>query len=115
MNPCINCKTRDVVYSIRCMEGECKNTSTRYIGETSHSIAERIDEHWREYNDMEPTSLLFQHAKDRHLGKIDNIQARIISKHMIDLMLRHIKGTICKQANVKTNRSINKKNSSIPF
>uniref|UniRef100_A0A0L8HLM0 Cadherin domain-containing protein n=1 Tax=Octopus bimaculoides TaxID=37653 RepID=A0A0L8HLM0_OCTBM len=38
--------TRNVVYSIRCIEAACKN-----IGETSRSIAERLNKHLRQYDD----------------------------------------------------------------
>ena len=58
INPEINCKRRDVVYRIRCLDDGCIIIPENYEGETSRSIGERVNEHWRKYIDKDRKSIL---------------------------------------------------------
>ncbi|XP_052825841.1 uncharacterized protein LOC128248506 [Octopus bimaculoides] len=90
-SPGINCKTRNVVYRISCMDGDCKNGNTAYIGEMARSLTERVNEHWRDYKNHKQTSVLYQHAKEQHSGVLDLINIEILSSHPDDALLRQIK------------------------
>ena len=102
INPDINCKLRGVIYRIRCLEDRCIIVPENYEGETSRSIGERVGEHLRKYNEKDPKSILYQHAKEKHNGVLPNINVEIISICRSDPMLRQVTESVCIRENNPT-------------
>lgn len=84
INSGINCRARNIVYSIRYIEETCND------GETFRNIVERINEHLRQYDNKKQSSILYQHTKDQHEGAFDGIDFHIFSKLPQDPSFRQI-------------------------
>ena len=57
----INCSTRGCVYEIKCEEYERK-----YVGQTSRSMYERMNEHFDDWAGRREKSMLLQHSQEFH-------------------------------------------------
>jgi hypothetical protein len=88
----LNCKSREVVYKISCGEKgeECKGVD--YIGETSRSIAERFDEHFKMMNsECEATrkkSFIHEHVETVHNGTPPPLNVEILASCVGDPSMR---------------------------
>ena len=84
----VKCSKREVVYKIQCKT--CKGKKGVYIGETSRSIKERLNEHYTKINNMDSSSVFIQHMKEEHGGLIQELEVKIISTHPTDPTSRQI-------------------------
>lgn len=57
INRGINCRPRYVVYCIKIIEGACIDMNITYIEKTSRSIAEELNENFRQYDDKKQYSI----------------------------------------------------------
>jgi len=81
------CKTREVVYKATCqgknVKGiECKNVF--YEGETSRSVGERFEEHYRNIEStcekVKKTSFLYDHIQKEHNGEVPPLKVEIVAR-----------------------------------
>ncbi len=79
----INCKTRDVVYELK-----CKTCSENYVGETSDSIKERTSEHLYACRMRSKDSVFYKHFSQKHNGNENELQIEILGRCSGDAMLR---------------------------
>ena len=95
-NKKVNCKKRDTVYKLSCngshdgQNGEVGN----YIGESSRSICERVEEHVLRYDNCDPKSVLYNHIKDAHRCEKQTFNVEILANHPGDPMLRQVREAI---------------------
>ena len=94
-NPKINCKTRDVVYGIKCL-GCTENDQIEgtYIGETARSIGERASEHLVKYEQNEKNSVFYKHMLDRHDSIPQDINVDTLAMCSSDAMLRQVTAAV---------------------
>ena len=87
----INCKTRDVMYRMKCLgctenderEGTC-------IGETARSIRERLGEHLVTHKQNEKNSAFYKHVLERHDSVPQDVNVEILAVYSGDAMLRQV-------------------------
>ena len=84
--PEIRCSARDAVYKISC-KGCRKGV---YVGETSRTLGERVNEHLRAYNNSNAASVFHKHVREQHNGEKQEVDVEIISTHPGDAMLRQV-------------------------
>ena len=87
-NPKINCKTREINYSVKCEN--FKECNGKYSGETSRSIKERGDEHLEEYRQKKENSVFYQHMIEKHNGEMKLLKFDIDAKCRGDALLRQV-------------------------
>lgn len=91
VNPIVNCKTRDVVYRVKCLGcAESNGREGTYIGETARSIGERASEHLTKYENSEKTSVFYKHMLERHDAVPQEVTVDILATCSGDAMLRQV-------------------------
>ena len=74
----LDCRERECVYSIVCKD--CKDAGNRkeYRGQTSRSIGERIDEHFKKWASGDETNNpLFRHGTADHNGGKFDVEVKL--------------------------------------
>ena len=82
-NTKINCKTRDIVYELR-----CEYCNDDYTGETSDSIKERTCEHLYACEKKRKTSVFHKHMMEKHNGSQCKLKVNILGRCSQDATLR---------------------------
>ena len=90
LNPKANCKSRDIVYRITCAGSHEENCGEAYIGESSRSLGERINEHINRYEKEDKNSMLFKHMKEKHGGVRQELKIEKLATCSGDAMLRQV-------------------------
>ena len=90
LNPKDNCKSRDIVYEIKCVGSNEENCGEAYIGESARSLGERINEHISKYEKEDKNSMLFKHMKERHGGTKNELSIEKLATCPGDAMLRQV-------------------------
>ena len=71
----INCRIRGCVYEIKCEECERK-----YVGQTSRSMYERMNEHFDDWASRREKSMLLQHSQEFHDNNYFTTKISIIAR-----------------------------------
>ena len=71
----IDCRKRGCVYEIK-----CSDCSRKYRGQTGRSLYERINEHFRDYEEKKDKNALFEHSKKFHSNQNFGVDVKILSK-----------------------------------
>ena len=113
-NEKVNCKKRDVVYRITC-GGDHGRPQGIYIGETSRSISERMEEHVTRYKNKDPNSVFYQHVQEEHNGVTQNLSLELLASAPGDAMLRQITEAVyIREQSPDLNRREEFGNSNVP-
>ena len=84
----INCRTREVMYEIKCEGEHHLEREQKYGGETSRSIGERFNEHFNDIKMNKSDTPIYKHFVDEHNGNKQPLSLKIIKRCQSDAMLR---------------------------
>ena len=90
LNPKANCKSRDIVYRITCVGSHEEHCGESYVGESSRSLGERINEHMHGYEKEDKNLMLFKHIKEKHGGVRQELKIEKLATFPGDAMLRQV-------------------------
>ena len=76
----MDCREHACVYRIGCKDCKERGIHKEYVGQTSRSIGERVDEHVKDVVNKNVDSPLGRHAEESHGGESFQIEASIKAK-----------------------------------
>ena len=105
INSKVNCKSRGVVYEMKCQGCNGKGSNDGlYIGETARSVGERINEHLTKYEKKDKNSVFHKHVEEKHNGERQNVRLKVVSSCGNDAMLRQVtEAVVIKELNPELN------------
>ena len=85
-----SCGKDGINYEIDCVECEENGSGGIYHGESAHNGFTRGDEHLKDLDRKDKSSILWRHCKERHGGIIPDFRMSITGYYRHDAMLRQI-------------------------
>ena len=64
----VSCRRRNVCYTNQCLKCKATGVNTTYIGESSNSLRERMQQHCEDFSDSSKESHMRQHLEYAHGG-----------------------------------------------
>lgn len=84
MNARVVCRSMEVVYLLRCMEGPLHNSQLTYLGETAKNLEKRVEENFQAYRGRKRGSVLYEHAVGKPVGRMGRVNISTLSKNKGD-------------------------------
>ena len=91
-HPCLTgegktrCRRRNITYINQCNKCKCEGKTTLYLGESSNSLKERMQQHTEDFFSKDTESHMRSHLMDEHGGgTLEDFGSRVMRTHLTAL------------------------------